>query len=693
MKADFSGWATVPNIKCSDGKTIMPDAFAHQDKQQVPLVWQHGHTDPENVLGHAILEPRDGGVYTYCFFNDTAKAQHAKSLVSHKDITNLSIWANNLSMQAGRVLHGAIREVSLVLSGANPGAVIENVSIRHSDGEIEELDDEAVIYTGLEIEHDDSEDETGNEDLESETGTDDGDDITIKALFDSLTEEQKAALHTLVGENADSGSEDLSKETKELAVQHATDLGSDPTIADIYNSMNEEQQTVLHYMIAQAIESASAGTMNHSEKGTDEMTHQNIFEKKDGKEGESIISHDDLNAIVADASRVGSLKAAVEEFALSHGIDDIDLLFPDAQNINTPPEFLKRRTEWVSTVLDGVKKSPFTRVKTMWADLTYSQARAKGYVKGTMKKEEFFRVARRVTQPTTIYKKQKLDRDDMIDITDFDVVTWLKGEMRIMLDEEIARAILVGDGRDPSDEDKIDEDAIRPIATDDELYTTVVNVNIDDASSSIVEVIDAIVLNRSALRGSGMPIMFTTETYIAQMMLIKDTTGRDIYRTLDEIAAKLRVSAIVAVEVLEEYDDIVAVLVNLSDYTLGADKGGQVSMFDDFDIDYNQYKYLIETRCSGALTKLKSAMVINKVASNVTLLTPNEPTFNAITGVITIPTQTGVTYKDGDDNTLSSGAQSALDPGESFTVYAYPSSSSYKFNTSDDDTWTFTRND
>lgn len=693
MKADFSGWATKPNVKCSDGKTIMPDAFGHQDQQQVPLVWQHGHTDPENVLGHAILEPKDGGVYAHCFFNTTPKAQHAKELVAHKDITNLSIWANKLVMQADRVLHGAIREVSLVLSGANPGAVIDNVSIRHSDGDIEVLDEEAIIYTGLEIdlEHGEDDDEEKEEDNSGEASDEDVLD-QVKAIFESLTDDQKTSLSTLVGEGGESSSEQSEEEGKELEVQHSTELGNDPSIAEIYNSMNEQQKTVLEYIVAQAIEAATAGDLNHSEKGNEEMTHQNIFEKKDAPK-EPTISHDDLNAIVADAARVGSLRDAFNEYVVSHGIEDIDLLFPDAQNINTPPEFLKRRTEWVAVVLDNVKKSPFSRIKTMWADLTYAQARAKGYIKGNLKKEEFFRVARRVTQPTTIYKKQKLDRDDMIDITDFDVVTWLKGEMRIMLDEEIARAILVGDGRDPADEDKIDEDAIRPIATDDELYTTTVNVNIDDASSSVQEVIDAIVKHRSSLRGTGMPTMFTTETYIAQMMLLKDTTGRDLYRSLDEIAAKLRVSSIVAVEVLEEYDDIVAVLVNLSDYTLGADKGGQVSMFDDFDIDYNQYKYLIETRASGALTKLKSALVVNKVASNVTLVTPTEPTFNANTGVITIPTQTGVTYKDFEDNVLSSGAQSALDPGEEFTVFAYPSSGSYEFNASDEDTWTFTRID
>lgn len=686
MEADFSGWATKAGLKCSDGRTIMPNAFQHQDQMQVPLVWQHGHSDPENVLGHAILENRDEGVYAYCYFNDTPKAQHAKSLVQHSDIKSLSIWANQLIERSSKVFHGAIREVSLVLSGANPGALIENVSIRHSDGEIDELEEEAIIYTGLEFEHTDLLEEDSKEETEEEEEIDEEIDPTIKALFDSLDEEQRLALHTLVGKGADESSE-------ELEVQHSTDLGDNATIAEIYDSMNDQQKTVLHYLIGQAIEATNAENMNHSdEKGNDEMAHQNVFEQKDEKVVKHEISHADLSSIVADASRIGSLKEAVQDYALSHGIEDIDVLFPDAKNVGGVPEFLKRRTEWVSVVLDGVRKSPFSRLKTIWGDLTYSQARAKGYVKGNMKKEEFFKVARRVTTPTTIYKKQKLDRDDMVDITDFDVVMWLKGEMRLMLDEEIARAILVGDGREANDEDKIDEDSIRPIVSDNEVYTTSVNVNIDDSNSSVQEVIDAIVLNRSALRGTGLPTMFTTETYIARMMLLKDSTGRDLYRSLDEIAAKLRVSSIVAVEVLEEYTDIVAILVNLTDYTLGADSGGQVSMFDDFDIDYNQYKYLIETRASGALTKLKAALVVNKVASNVTLVTPNAPTFNAVTGVVTIVATTGVVYKDADDNTLSTGAQAALDPGESITVNATPSSASYAFNTSDDDTWTFTRN-
>ncbi len=677
MEADFSGWATKAGLKCSDGLTIMPNAFQHQDQIQVPLVWQHGHSDPENVLGHAVLENRPEGVYAYCFFNDSKKAEHAKSLVRHNDINQLSIWANELVKRSSKVLHGAIREVSLVLSGANPGALIENVSIRHSDGEIDEMDDEAIIYTGLDFEHTSL--DVNNDELISHSKEDDEDE-TIQDIYDTLNDKQKELLHYMVGEAADSG------------LEHADNLSDDPTIAEVYNSMTEIQQQVLHYMVGQAIESQS-GSMSQSDmEGSEEMAHRNVFEQKDDKPVKHELAHADMEGIVADATKYGSLKEAVENYALSHGIEDIDVLFPDAQNVDSMPQFLARRTEWVNVVLNGVRKSPFSRLRTIWGDLTFPQARAKGYVKGNMKKEEFFKVARRVTTPTTVYKKQKLDRDDMVDITDFDVVMWLKGEMRLMLDEEIARAILVGDGRDPSDEDKINEDSIRPIVADNEVYTTTVNINIDDASSTIGEFIDAVVLHRSALRGTGLPTMFTTETYIARMMLLKDSTGRDLYRSLDEIAAKLRVSSIVAVEVLEEYPDIVAILVNLTDYTLGADKGGQVAMFDDFDIDYNQYKYLIETRASGALTKLKAAMVVNKVAAAVTLVTPNAPTFDSETGVITIVATTGVVYKDEDDNTLSTGAQAAIDEGETFAVFAYPSSGSYAFHSSDDDTWSFTRN-
>jgi hypothetical protein len=418
---------------------------------------------------------------------------------------------------------------------------------------------------------------------------------------------------------------------------------------------------------------------------------RNVFEQGNETQTQGpVLSHADAQGIVADALKSGSLKQAVENYALAHGINDIETLFPEAKALTAAPEFFGRRVEWVNGVLSGARKTPFSRIKTHWADLNFDDARAKGYIKGNMKKEEFFGTASRITTPQTIYKKQKLDRDDIIDITDFDVVAWMRGEMRLMLDEELARAILIGDGRAVDDEDKINATNIRPIATDDDLFTVVVNVNLGDASSSYMEVIDALTLQRQHYRGTGLPTMYTTETVIANLLLLKDTLGRRIYNSLDEIATVLRVSSIVPVEVLETQPDIVAVLVNMSDYSIGADKGGQVTMFDDFDIDFNQYKYLIETRVSGALTKLKSAMVVKKTASSSVLVTPNAPTFNTETGVVTIVATTNVTYKNADTlATLSTGAQAALADGATLNVLATPNAG-FHFASSEDDYWSFT---
>ena len=645
MEADFSGYATKAGLKCTDGRTIMPHAFKHQDKMQVPLVWQHGHKSPENVLGHAILENREDGVYAYGFFNDTPMANHAKQLLVHKDINMMSIWANELVERSGRVLHGAIREVSLVLSGANPGAIIENVTIRHSDGD-EELEDEAIIYTGLEVEIPEVEEE-----LEME-----------------LSHADAAASSSSDGE----------------------------TIQDVYDSMNEQQKQVLHFMIGAALEEAASSNLsqsdlydNYYDQEGNEMS-RNVFEK-DATDSGPVLSHADIEGIVADAMKGGSLKQAVQDYALAHGIYDIETLFPEATALTAAPEWFTRRMEWVNGVLSGARKTPFSRIKTHTADLTFEEARAKGYIKGNLKKEQFFATSRRVTTPQTIYKKQKLDRDDIIDITDFDVVAWMKGEMRLMLDEELARAILIGDGRDPGSEDKINETNIRPIAKDDDFYTISVNVNVLDASSSPQEIIDAIVLNRQYLRGTGQPTMYTTETVIAQFLLLKDTLGRRIYQSLDQLAAELRVADIVPVEVLGDEPDILCILVNMSDYVIGADKGGQVSLFDDFDIDYNQYKYLIETRVSGALIRPKAAMVVKRTLSTDVLIdSPTAPTFNEDTGVVTLPTSTGFVWKDGEGNTLSDGAQTALDVDESLTVVAVPDSGKF-FATSESTSWTFTR--
>ncbi len=666
MEPDFSGYATKAGIKCSDGRTIMPDAFRHQDKMRVPLVWQHGHKDPENVLGHAILENREDGVYAYGFFNDSAKGKHAKGLVAHGDITQLSIWANELIERSKRVLHGAIREVSLVLSGANPGAVIENVALHHADGDVEDLMDEAIIYSGHAIVH-------GVVDPNTGEYADEVDDV-------DLAEEEE-----VVYEEDDMSDDDN-------VIEHAKAM-EDMTVQDVYDSMSQEQQDVLHYMVGEAFTAGEEAGKNDSKSVAQSNMYpegydMNVFEQK---EAAPVLSHDDMKAIVADATKNGSLKDAVENYALSHGIEDIEVLFPEAQALANTPELFGRRTEWVNMLIGATRKSPFSRIKTISADITHDDARAKGYFKGNLKKEEFFAVTKRTTTPTTIYKKQKLDRDDVVDITDFDVVSWLKAEMRLMLDEEIARAILVGDGRDVSHDDKINEQNIRPIASDHELYTTTVNVNIDDSNSSAQEIIDAVVLNRKSFRGTGVPMMFTSETYIAKFLLLKDTMGRRLYRTLDELANELRVQAIVPVEILEDYPEIVGIMVNPVDYNIGADRGGAVSMFEDFDIDYNQQKYLIETRISGALTKLKSAIVIKKVAGSAVLVSPNAPAFNTSTGVLTITNQTGVVYKNGDTVVNAAGSPyAAIASGASITITATPASG-YYFATSDNDSWTFTR--
>lgn len=679
MEADFSGYATKAGLKCTDGRTIMPDAFKHQDTLRVPLVWQHGHRDPENVLGHAILENRQDGVYAYGFFNDSAKAKHTHGLVEHGDITMMSIWANDLIERGGRVLHGAIREVSLVLSGANPGAVIENVTIRHSDGDEHTLDDEVIIYTGLQLEH-------------SSSSESDGADATVQDVYDSMNPAQKEVLHFMLGqalESANGGD-----------VQHAAGdaMVEGETVQDVYDSMSEKQKQVLHYMLGQALAAAGDSNAQHdnlsdnsnsdeTQEGSD-MKH-NVFEDRKTAAQRPTLTHADISGIVADATRRGSLKDAVADYALQHGINNIDVLFPEARSISDQPEFLKRRTEWVNNLLSACRKSPFSRIKTLSADLTVDEARAKGYIKGNLKKEEFFGVSKRVTTPSTVYKKQKLDRDDMLDITDFDVVAWLKGEMRIMLDEEIARAILIGDGRDVAHEDKINEGNIRPIAKDHELYTTTVNVNIDDANSSVVEVIDAIIRNRKHYKGTGLPTMFTTESYIAEFLLLKDSLGRRIYKTLEELASELRVAGIVPVEVMEEDPSVVAVLVNPIDYVIGADRGGDISMFDDFDIDYNAYKYLIETRISGALVRLKSAIVIKKVAAALVTVTPVEPTFSGT--AVTIVNQTGVVYKNAATNAVMNAAGSpyAVADGDSIMVIASPAVG-YYFPSSEDDTWVYT---
>lgn len=664
MESDFSGYVTKAGLRCTDGRTIMPDAFKHQDATKVPLVWQHGHDDVENVLGHVFLENRPDGVYGYGLFNKTPKAQHAAALLEHGDINMMSIWANRLIESAKRVTHGAIKEVSLVLAGANPGALIDNVTIRHADGDEEVLGDEAVIFTGIPIAH-----------------TEDND-------------EEKAEMANSVNP------EPLAHEDPPAAAS-----GSEKTVEDVYNSMSDEQKTVVHFMVGEAIQAATAeaqapaahsdegyepdpNVIQHSEEGG---TTMNVFESNAGSGGSDrhILKHEDVESIVETAKRTGSLKHAVKEYALAHGIDNIDLMFPDAALVENTPEFLSRRMEWVQKVIGGARKSPFARVRTHFADITEDEARAKGYITGNLKKDEFFSIMRRETTPQTIYKKQKLDRDDIVDIKDFDVVAWLRAEMRVMLDEEVARAILIGDGRDISHEDKIQETHIRPIATDHFLYTTTVTINLNDASSNIQEFIDAVITNRKSYKGSGLPTMFTSETIISQFLTLKDTLGRQIYKTMAEVAEVLRVSEIVPVEAMDEDDELVAILVNMTDYVVGTDKGGEVNMMDDFDIDYNQYKYLLETRLSGALARPMAALVFRTAATDDVLVTPTAPDYDAEAGEVTITNTTGVVYKNAAGTVINAaGSPYTVPEGESYTVTATPAAG-YYFASSANKSWTF----
>lgn len=574
MKYDFSGWATKNNIKCSDGRTILKDAFKQHDGQTVPLVWNHQHNESANVLGHAVLENRDEGVYAYCTFNDTEAGKNAKLLVEHGDVTALSIYANQLKQKGSNVMHGTIREVSLVLAGANPGAFIDSV-IRHG----EFCEDEAVIYTGEELTLQHADDPSDKADKKDKKGDDevDNNEKTIQDVFDTLNEEQKNVVYALIGQ---------ALEDKEMAQS---------AIEENENNIEEDG-------------------------GEQEMKH-NVFEGRETENNNDVLSHDAMETILKDAKRYGSLKESFLAHAESYGIKDIEWLFPDAKNVNMPPDFIKRDDSYVQKVMRGVHHVPFSRIKSMHANITADEARAKGYIKGNRKKEEVFTLLKRTTTPTTIYKKQKLDRDDVVDITDFDVVAWLKMEMRMMLDEEIARAILVGDGRLSDSDDKINETCIRPISKDDDLYCVKAPVSVaaaatdDDKAKAFIK---TVIKSRKEYKGSGSPTLFTTEDVITNCLLLEDKNGRVIYDTVDKLATALRVKEIVAVEVMEGAKTMVnkvekplmAIMVNLVDYYVGADKGGAVNMFDDFDIDYNQQKYLMETRCSGALVKPYSAIAV-----------------------------------------------------------------------------------
>lgn len=696
MTYDFSGYATRHGVRCSDGRTIMPDAFKECDGQIVPLVWQHVHDSPDNVLGHAELENRPDGVYAYCSLNNTPSAENAAELVKHGDICALSIYANRLQQVGQNVMHGVIREVSLVLAGANPGATIDNLAFAHSDGTTEIVETEACIYYVDEssaLEHEDK----GTEESEAKEGG--SEEKTIGEIIDTMNEEQKQALYAIVGsltgeeeepkeelahadesekkepekeeeeeedsgekkpeDEADDSSEEASedgeeteKEAKELS--HADGEGSDgeetigdimdtldekqkravseileavgdgkgevsESAAEIFKSLNEKQKNAVYALVGLALEeegNEEAADQNgqkeeveHSDNEGETMKY-NVF---DAENNEQELKHADIQAIFDDAPRVGSLKEAV----LQHGITDIEVLFPEAQAVNKEPYMLARRMEWVGTVLGGVHKSPFARIKSTAANLTEDQARAKGYVKGRKKIEEQITALRRVTTPQTVYKLQKLDRDDIIDITDFDVVAYMKKEMRMMLDEELARAILVGDGRLMSDPEKILPDHIRPVWSDDEMYTIHQVVAAADATD-YTKMIDSVVRARKGYKGSGNPVMFIGPDLLTEMRLLKDNDNKFRYESDEALAQAMRVSKIEEVELFDELvrtvsgkdRKLVAIILNLADYTVGADKGGEVSMFEDFDIDYNKMAYLIETRISGALTMPKSAIAV-----------------------------------------------------------------------------------
>lgn len=576
-KYDFSGWATKNNLRCSDGRTIMKDAFKHNDGQTVPLVWNHQHNDPLNILGHALLENREEGVYAYCQFNDTEAGRNAKMLVEHGDVTALSIYANKLKQKGGNVEHGVIREVSLVLAGANPGAFIDSI-IRHG----ESSDEEGVIYTGENLE-----------------------------LY-----------HAEENQNENEGKKE---EVKEV------DNKKERTVQDVFDTLNEEQKNVVYALIGQALEDKEVEHSNINENEEENVMKHNVFEN-DNCNNNDILTHAEMETILRDAKRIGSLREAVlqhndgDDIYDTYGIkpnDDgegISMLFPDYRNLNNTPEFIKRDTGWVAQVMGAVHHTPFSRIKSMFADIREEEARALGYMKGDLKKEEVFSLLKRTTDPQTIYKKQKLHRDDVVDITSFDVVAWIKAEMRMMLEEEIARAILIGDGRLADDDNKIQQQHIRSIANEDSLFAIHKDLVVEDGEERAKGFIKTCIRARKDYKGSGEPTLFLAEEMLVEMLLLEDRNGRIIYESEQALARALRVRNIVTVPVMEgaqnlaKTKNVLAIIVNLKDYNVGADKGGAVAMFEDFDIDYNAQKYLIETRCSGALIKPFSAIVVEEDA-------------------------------------------------------------------------------
>ena len=580
---NFGGWATRNDLLCGDGRTIRKNAFKDNDGQTVPLIWNHDHTNPDAVLGHALLENRDEGVYAHCKFNDTEPGQQARALVENGDVRSLSIYANKLKQIGGDVIHGCIRELSLVLAGANPGAYIEYV-VAHGD---EEGDSAYVNYdeSALMLYHSEPQEDNKEPDKEKTNMAETQKEKTVQEVFDTFTEEQKQVVYAMIGQAI----EDAQSEDEE--------------------NENEESQ------------------------GGNETMKHNIFDAETTQD--NVLSHAEVETIFKDAKRLGSLKEAVlahstdtedaskmEAYAnVDYGVQGVDFLFPDAKTLNGVPQFIQREMGWVQKVMKAVHHTPFSRIKSVFANITEEDARAKGYIKGKQKKDEVFSLLKRTTTPTTIYKKQKLDRDDVIDITDFDVVAWIKAEMRMMLDEEIARAVLIGDGRLSSSDDKINEQNVRPIWTDEDLYTIKALVEAAEGEEPAKAFIKTVIKARKDYKGSGEPTLYTTEDVLTDCLLLEDKMGHVIYDSVAKLANTLRVKEIVTVPVMEnaERDDkgtkkaLMGLIVNLADYNVGADKGGAVNMFDDFDIDYNQQKYLIETRCSGALIKPYSAIALEVV--------------------------------------------------------------------------------
>ena len=584
VKCDFSGYATKNDVRCSDNKVIRHGAFAAYDGKSVPLVWQHQHKDVTNVLGHADLEVREDGVYAYAHLNHSDAGRTAREMVRNGDIKAMSIYATHVKARGNDVVHGELVEVSLVLRGANPGAYIDQVSIQHGDNG-DEI--EAVMYTDAQIDfvsHSDEEDEDfeaeetddvehAEEEPEADEAESDEDDPTLGEIFEGMTDQQKTAVYAIVGQIVDADDEEAEEPVEDTA---------------------------------------------HSDTTTeDTMAHQNVFEGSKTEEL-PVLTHADVEQIFADAKSCGSLKEAVLSHADNYGIKQIDTLFPDAKNLWTTPEFIKRKTDWVSSVVGAAKHSPFSRIKTQFADITAEEARAKGYIKGNRKKDEVFSLLKRTTSPTTIYKKQKLDRDDILDITDFDVVTWIRGEMRIMIEEELGRAVLLGDGREASSDDKIKEDCIRPVYKEDTLYAPRV---ILAKETTTEDMLDSIVRAMDDYEGSGNPTWFAAPQVITEILLLKDKMGHRLFSSLSDLADYVGVSKIVKVPLMKNLVrtsnkngkvDALGIIVNMSDYTIGADKGGQLFAAEDFDISFNQYHYLLETRLSGALTKVKSAIILER---------------------------------------------------------------------------------